>query len=117
MVLYLNLVVDSISSLPLALVVYLISMILFDYLILDLVVESRTEKDMKTWSEKGLGIKLSDEKGDCISNLRFADDVLMMASSLRQLKRMIADFKKKHRSARARTSPRQKFSPIRNQTN
>ena len=58
------------------------------------------EKDIETWSEKGFGIKLrgDDEKSDCISNLRFADDVLMMANSSKQLKRMIADCKKKRRS-------------------
>ena len=31
---------------------------------------------------KGLGIKLRDEKRDCLSNLRFADDLLIMAISL-----------------------------------
>ena len=45
------------------------------------------EKDTGTWNERGLGIKLGDEKRDCISNLRFADDVLMMANSLKQLKK------------------------------
>ena len=50
------------------------------------VLQSAVEKDIETWKDKGLGIQLSDEKGDCISNLRFADDVLMMASSLKQLK-------------------------------
>ena len=43
------------------------------------------EKDIETWNEKGLGTKQSDEKSDCISNLRFDDDVLMMATSLKQL--------------------------------
>ena len=38
--------------------------------------------------------ELSDEKRDCMSNLRFADDVLMMAISLKQLNRQIPDFKK-----------------------
>ena len=57
--------------------------------------QSLMEKDVETWTEKGLGIKLSDEeRKDCISNLRFADDVLMMAASLKQLKKMIADFEK-----------------------
>ena len=41
------------------------------------------EKDTGTWNDKGLGIKLGDEKRDCISNLRFADDVLMMANPLK----------------------------------
>ena len=55
------------------------------------VLQSALEQDIETWIGKGLGIKLSDEKRDCISDLRFADDVLMMATSLQQLKRMIAD--------------------------
>ena len=45
------------------------------------------EKDIETWNEKGLDIKLSDEKRDCVCDLRFADDVLMMATSLKQLKK------------------------------
>ena len=31
---------------------------------------------------------------DCISNLRFADDVLLITSSLLQLKKMVTDFKR-----------------------
>ena len=49
---------------------------------------------MDSSKEKGLGNKLSDEKRECISKLRFADDVLMMASSLKQLKKMLEDFEK-----------------------
>ena len=52
------------------------------------------EKDVETRKEKGVGIKLTEEKRDFISNLRFADDVLMMAASLKRLKNMIADIKK-----------------------
>ena len=32
---------------------------------------------------------------DCISNLRFADDVLWITSSLVQLKKMVTDFKRR----------------------
>ena len=49
------------------------------------VLQSAMEKDIETRKDKGLGIKLSDERRDTISNQRFADDVLMMASSLKQL--------------------------------
>ena len=59
------------------------------------VLQSAKEKDTGTWNDKGLGIELGDEKRDCISYLRFADDVLMMANYLKKLKRMMADFKKK----------------------
>ena len=58
------------------------------------VLKSAMEKHVETWKDKGIGIKLSDEKRDCISNLRFADDVLMMASSLKQFKKMLEDSKK-----------------------
>ena len=50
-------------------------------------------KDIGVWNEKGLGIKLGEEKTDCISNPRFAEDVLIVANSLKQLKRMMIDFR------------------------
>ena len=56
--------------------------------------QSAMEKDIGTSNEKGLGIKLSDDKVDNTSNLRFAGDVLMMATSWKQLKKMMADFEK-----------------------
>ena len=56
------------------------------------VLQSAMEKDTGTWNEKVLGIKLGEEKRDCISKPRFADDVLLMANSLKQLKRMMTDF-------------------------
>ena len=48
--------------------------------------QSVIKKDVDTWKEEGLGIKLGDAKRDCTSNLRFADEVLMMANSLTHLK-------------------------------
>ena len=57
------------------------------------------ERDIGTWNEEGMGIKLGDEKRDCISNLRFADDVLMMANSVKQLKKDDDWLQKKCRSA------------------
>ena len=62
-------------------------------LLLNADLRSAIEKDIETWNETGLGIKLGDGKRDCISYLRFAD-VIMMATSLKHLKRMITDFKK-----------------------
>ena len=58
------------------------------------VLQTAMQKDIGSRNENGLGIKLGDEKRDCISNLRFADAVLMMANSLKQLKRMMTDFKR-----------------------
>ena len=52
------------------------------------------EKDIGTWNEKGLGFKLGDERRDFVSNLRFADDVLILANSLKQLQRLMTYFKR-----------------------
>ena len=56
-------------------------------LLLNSVLQSAMEKDIESWKGKGSGIKLSDETRDSISYQRFADDVLMMASSKKQLKK------------------------------
>ena len=55
------------------------------------------------------GIKFGDGVGYCISNLRFADDVLLLSTSLNQLKTMMTDFKRSTRLKR-------KSSPTKNQT-
>ena len=41
-----------------------------------------------------MSISLGDHQTDCLSNLRFADDVLLIAASLDHLKRMMTDFKR-----------------------
>ena len=80
---------------------------LLSSLLFNSVLQSAMEKDIETWNEKGLGIKLGGEKRDCISNLRFADDVLMMANSLMQLKKDDYGRQKRYRSAWAWHSARQ----------
>ena len=67
---------------------------LLSSLLFNSVLQSAMKKDIGTWNDTGPGINLGDEKRDCISNLRVADDVLMMANSLKPLKRMMTDFKK-----------------------
>ena len=59
---------------------------LLSSLLFNSVLQLAMEKDIETWKENGLDIKRSDEKY-CISNLRFADDVLTMANFLKQLKK------------------------------
>ena len=44
-----------------------------------------------------MGIYLSDNDHDCLTNLRFADDVLLFASSKEQLQKMLCEFKKRLR--------------------
>ena len=41
-----------------------------------------------------MGIYLSDNDHDCLTNLRFADDVLLLASSKEQIRKMLCEFKK-----------------------
>ena len=41
-----------------------------------------------------MGIRLGDQQADCLSNLRFADDVLLFPTTLEQLRRMMCAFKK-----------------------
>ena len=42
---------------------------------------------------KAKGIRLSDKKEDCLTNLRFADDVLLFSTSLEKLREMLCEFK------------------------
>ena len=41
-----------------------------------------------------MGIYLSDKNHDCLTNIRFADDVLLFASSKEQLQTILCEFKK-----------------------
>ena len=35
--------------------------------------------------QKGMGLRLGDQESGCLTNLRFADDVLLLSTSLEQL--------------------------------
>ena len=41
------------------------------------------------WKKKGLGLQLGHTQNSILTNLRFADDVLLVATSLSQLKKML----------------------------
>ena len=50
--------------------------------------------DRPRWQKKkGMGICLGDCDLDCLTNLRYADDVLLFATSKEQLQKMLCDFK------------------------
>ena len=52
------------------------------------------ENDPTRWQKKkGMGICFGDNESDCLTNLRFADDVLLFATSLEQLRTMMCEFK------------------------
>ena len=51
------------------------------------------ENDLKQCQEKRKGIRLSDKAEDCLTNLRFADDLLLFSTSLEKLREMLCEFK------------------------
>ena len=63
------------------------------------------EEDLKRWQEKQKGIRLSDKKKDCLTNLRFADDVPLFSTSLNKLEEMLCDFKRSTESVGLRIHP------------
>ena len=48
---------------------------------------------LKWQRTKGMGIYLSDQDRDCLTNLRFADDVILFATSKGQMQNMMCEFK------------------------
>ena len=55
--------------------------------------------------KKGMGIYLSDHDHDCLTNLRFAHDGLLFATSKEQLQKMLCDFKKSTEKVGLRIHP------------
>ena len=53
-------------------------------LLFNTVLQFSLEEDLKRWQEKDKGIRLSDKKEDSLTNLRFADDVLLFSTSLQK---------------------------------
>ena len=53
------------------------------------------KEEIQCWQKKkGMGENLSDHDRDCLTNLRFADDVMLFAISKEQIRKMMCDFKK-----------------------
>ena len=68
---------------------------LLSNLLFNTVLQNSLTDDIQRWQKKkGMGIYLSDHDHDCLTNLRFADDVLLCASSKEQLQKQLCDFKK-----------------------
>ena len=55
------------------------------------VLESVLRQIQPAWRKKGYGIALGTEDTDILTNLRFADDLLLVASSEQQVKHMLED--------------------------
>ena len=76
-------------------------------LLFNTVLQAALKDDLERWREKGMGISLGDQQADCLSNLRFADDVILFSTSLEQLRSMMCDFKKKYRKCGTENPRRQ----------
>ena len=62
-------------------------------LLFNTVLQSALKNVIQRWQNKGMGIYLSDQERDCLTNLRFADDVMLFATSKEQLRKMMYEFK------------------------
>ena len=64
-------------------------------LLFNTVLQYSLKDEIQRWQKKkGMGIYLSDHDRDCLTNLRFADDVMLFATSKEQLRNMMYEFKK-----------------------
>ena len=64
-------------------------------LLFNTVLQYSSKDEIQRWQKKkGMGIYLSDHDRDCLRNLRFADDVMLFATSKEQIRKMVCDFKK-----------------------
>ena len=64
------------------------------------------EDDVERWqNHKGMGILLGDYACDYLTNLRFADDVLVFSTSLVQFQKLMCDFKRSTESVGLKIHP------------
>ena len=63
-------------------------------LLFNTVLQYALKSVIQKWQrKKGMGIYLSDQERDCLTNLRFADDVMLFATSKGQVQNMMCEFK------------------------
>ena len=62
-------------------------------LLFNTVLQYALREDLDRWQERRKGIMLSDAAENCLTNLRFADDVLFFSTSLNKLRDMLCEFK------------------------
>ena len=64
-------------------------------LLFNTVLQYSLKDEIQRWQKKkGMGVYLSDHDHDCLTNLRFADDVMLFATSKEQIRKMLCEFKK-----------------------
>ena len=70
------------------------------------VLQMALEDDVERWQKSnGKGIRLGDYETDCLTNLRFADDVLLFSTSLVQRQKMVCDIKQSTESVGLKIHP------------
>ena len=75
-------------------------------LLFNTVLQNPLKEVIQRWQKKkGMGIYLSDHDHDCLTNLRFADDVLLFATSKEQLQKMMYEFKESTQKVGLRIHP------------
>ena len=75
-------------------------------LLFNTVLQHSLKDEIQRWQKKkGMGIHLSDHDHDCLTNLRFADDVMLFATSKEQIRKMMCEFKKATEKVRLRIHP------------
>ena len=62
-------------------------------LLFNTVLQYALKNVIQRWQRKGMGIYLGDQERDCLTNLRFADDVMLFATSKGQIQNMMCEFK------------------------
>ena len=58
-----------------------------------------------------MGIHLSDNDQDCLTNMRFVDDVLLFATSKEQLQKMLCEFKRSTEKSGTQDPPENSQQP------
>ena len=59
------------------------------------VLQYSLKDEIQRWQKKkGMSKNLSDHVHDCLTNLRFADDVMLFATSKEQIRKLLCEFKK-----------------------
>ena len=86
-------------------------------LLFNTVLQYSLKDEIQRWQKKkGMGTYLSDHDRDCLTNLRFADDVMLFATSKEQIRKMMCEFKKATEKVGLRIHP-EKTKILSNQSN
>ena len=77
-------------------------------LLFNTILQKALEDDILRWQKKkGMGIYQSDNYHDCLTNMRFADDVLLFASSKEQLQKNVMRIQEEYGKSGTQDPPRE----------